>query len=55
MRVKRTRYTQLRLDQRTLDMWWEAAERSGMTLSEWIRARCNGGANEAAVPRRRAA
>lgn len=40
----------LRIDTQTKETWTTAAERSGLSLSAWVRLRCNGTALEASAP-----
>lgn len=44
----------LRMDESMYDAWRAAAERSGMTLTAWIKLRCNG-TDLVAIPPRKAA
>lgn len=44
----------IRIDKVTLDAFRIAAARSQMSLSEWVRTRCNGTALEAVAPNKAA-
>lgn len=42
MRNQKERVVRVRINTAQLDAWTAAAQHSGLTLSQWIRIRCNG-------------
>jgi hypothetical protein len=49
--ARKTSQVHIVVDERTREAWERAAEESGLTLSAWVRTRCNGVRIEAAEPK----